>query len=349
MSDERIHVAVIGCGAKARGHVRDLLKHPETSTIVVVSDPAPAACEEMSALFAAHGLAPPPNEPDLATLLDTFGDELDVALIVTPHALHAEQATRCLEAGLDVLLEKPMVVTADEARSLIETQRRTAGVLVVAFNGSLSPQVREAARMLRSGGLGRILSVSATVFEGWATRYAGHWKQNPALSGGGFMFDTGAHMLNTVTDLVDEEFLQVAAWLENRESPVDVVGVVIGRLASGTLVTMHACGAAIPSIGSTVDLYCTKGTLRTGVWGERLEVQREMETSLTPVDVPTSVRVWDQFLAVRRGELANPSPPEVGLRMAKLWDAIRLSAEHDGRTVNVADGTLARADAQAHG
>ena len=349
MRDERLNVAVIGCGGKARGHVRDLLKQPETNTIVVVSDPAPAAYEEMREVFASHDFAPPPNEPDLQTLLETYGDELDAAIIVTPHAFHADQAIRCLEAGLDVLLEKPMVVTADEARALIETQRRTGGVLVVAFNGSLSPQVREAARLLRSDELGRILSVSATVWEGWASRYAGHWKQNPVLSGGGFMFDTGAHMLNTVTDLVGEEFLEVAAWLENNDSPVDVVGVVIGRLGSGALVTMNACGAAIPSIGSTVDLYCTKGTLRTGIWGERLELQRESETALAPVGVPTSIRVWDQFLAVRRGDLPNPSPAEVGLRMAKLWDAIRLSAEHGGARVRVGDGTLARESLSPNG
>jgi len=58
--------------------------------------------------------------------------------------LHFAQATACLEAGLDVLLEKPMVMTADEARALIETRDRSGRLLVVAFQGSLSPQVREA-------------------------------------------------------------------------------------------------------------------------------------------------------------------------------------------------------------
>jgi predicted dehydrogenase len=241
----------------------------------------------------------------------------------------------CLEAGLDVLLEKPMVVTAGEARKLIETQRRTNGVLVVAFNGSLSQEVREAARLLRSGELGRILSVSATVWEGWSSRYDGHWKQNPVLSGGGFMLDTGAHMLNTVTDLVGEEFVEIAALLDNADGPVDVVGVVIGRLASGALVTMNACGAAIPSIGSNVDVYCTKGTVRTGVWGERLEVQRAGENRFAAIELHEPARVWDQFVAVHRGELPNPSPVDVGLRMAKLWDAIRLSAEQNGVPVRL--------------
>jgi predicted dehydrogenase len=93
-------------------------------------------------------------------MLAEYGDHLDAAFIVTPHAGHHDHARACLEAGLDVLLEKPMVMNADEARGLIETRDRTGRLLVVAFNGSLSPQIRTAARLLRSGELGELLSIS---------------------------------------------------------------------------------------------------------------------------------------------------------------------------------------------
>jgi hypothetical protein len=43
--------------------------------------------------------------------------------------------------------------------------------------------------------------------------------------------------------------------------------------------------------------------------------------------------VWEQFLAVREGHMPNPCPPEVGLRMAKLWDAIKESASQGGKPV----------------
>jgi hypothetical protein len=43
--------------------------------------------------------------------------------------------------------------------------------------------------------------------------------------------------------------------------------------------------------------------------------------------------VWEQFLAVRRNEMPNPCPPEVGLRMSRLWDAIRKSAKQNGAPV----------------
>src|SRR5205085_5717220 len=101
-------------------------------------------------------------------------DSLDVAFIVTPHAYHFGQAKACLEAGLDVLLEKPMVVTAQEATSLIDVRDKTGKLLVIAFNGSLSPQVRTASKMLRSGELGEILNIVAYVWEDWQEHYKGH-------------------------------------------------------------------------------------------------------------------------------------------------------------------------------
>jgi predicted dehydrogenase len=253
--------------------------------------------------------------------------------IITPHSFHAAQTTACLEAGLDVLLEKPMVMNATEAEALIASRDRTGRLLVVAFPGSLSPQVRTAARLIASGEVGALLNVDALVWQDWQTHSTGTWRQDPTTSGGGFLFDTGAHMLNTVTDLAGEDVVEVVAWLEDDGRPVDLRAVVMARLASGALVTMNGCGRAIPSLGSEIRVFCERATLRTGVWGERLELQRHGSKRLSPVRSVASRTVWEQFLAVRTGREPNPSPPEVGLRMARLWDAIRESSAHGGAVV----------------
>ncbi len=257
--------------------------------------------------------------------------ELDAVLIVTPHALHHDDGERaCLEAGMDVLVEKPMVMTADEAHSLIETRDRTGRLLVVAFQGSLSPQVRLASRLLRTGEFGRILTISGIVWQNWGGNTLNTWRQQPAISGGGFLFDTGAHLLNTVSDLAGEDFSEVAAWFVRNGRPVETIAVAMGRLASGGLVTFHGCGEAIPSCGSEIRVFCEKAILHTGIWGETLAVQYTGDQPPTPIPVPPSLGVWEQFLEVRSGRIPNTSPPEVGLRMAKLWDAIRASAANNG-------------------
>ncbi|HEY7970420.1 MAG TPA: Gfo/Idh/MocA family oxidoreductase [Candidatus Limnocylindrales bacterium] len=336
----RTRVGFIGGGVMARVHMSEMLPRGDT-TIAAICEPSAQAYAQVAELFDQHGLPAPPNEPDWRRFVETHAAGLDAVIIITPHAFHFEQATVCLKAGLDVLLEKPMVMTADEATALIETRDRTGRLLVVAFQGSLSPQVREASRLLRSGELGPILNVNAVVWQDWATLTDGTWRQRPDLSGGGFLFDTGAHMLNTVADLAGEDFTEVAAWLEDDGRPVDIRAVVMARLASGALVTMNGCGSAIPSCHSDIRVFTSGAILRTGIWGEMLEIQRSGASALRKVRSVAPIPVWEQFLNVRAGRIPNPSPPEVGLRMARLWDAIRESAADGGRVVRIGEAATA--------
>jgi len=325
-----VRMAVIGVGGMARYHISRILGMQTTTRIVALCEPAEPAASMAAKLFVEAGLPPPPNQPDWQKLIAEYRAELDAVLIVTPHVLHHEMAKGCLEAGLDVLVEKPMVMTADEAHSLIEARDRTGRLLVVAFQGSLSPQVRLASRLLRTGEFGRILTISGIVWQNWGGNTIDTWRQEPAISGGGFLFDTGAHLLNTVSDLAGEDFSEVAAWFARNDRPVETIAVVMGRLASGALVTFHGCGETIPSCSSEIRVFCEKAILHTGIWGETLAVQYTGDQPPTPIPVPPSLGVWEQFLEVRSSRIPNTSPPEVGLRMAKLWDAIRASAAKNG-------------------
>lgn len=322
---------MIGVGGMARHHIRQMLKQADSTEIVAFCEPSEEQVRLSASLYEEAGLKAPPNQPDLGQLLKEF--PLDAAFIITPHAYHFEQTRACLEAGVDVLLEKPMVMNGSEARALIEVRDRTDRLLVVAFPGSLSPQIRKASQILHGGTAGRLLSISATVWQSWGPGTVGTWRQEPAISGGGFLFDTGAHMLNTVVDLAGEEFVEVCAFLDHFNRPVETLGVVIGKLSSGGLVTLHGCGEAIPSCASDIFVFAEKVILRTGIWGERLEMQRHGEPKFKKVRVPAHLGVWEQFLDVRAGKMANPCPPEVGLRMARLYDAIKASAAQGGKPI----------------
>lgn len=327
-----VQTVLIGAGGMARHHLPRMIE--KGANITVICEPSSDSYEQTCEKLEELGVAAPPNEPDLAKLLDEYGDKLDAAFIVTPHAFHHDQTKMCLEAGIDVLLEKPMVMNAQEAVSLIETQKRTGKLLVVAFQGGLSPQIREAARLIQSGELGTLFNVSATVWQGWKSATSGTWRQEPAMAGGGFMFDTGAHMLNSVCTLVGEDFQTVTAWHDNRGTDVDINGVVMGKLESGALVTLNCCGETIKTINSELFVVLSEGVIRTGQWGERLFVQRNGDDEPIEADLPPMQGAWEQFVKVRNGEIENPCPPEVGLRMAKLWDAIVESAKNDGQLIN---------------
>ncbi len=324
-------IALIGAGGMARHHLPLMIE--KGAEISVICEPSSNNYELTVQRLDELGAAPPPNEPELAKLLEQYSAELEAVFIVTPHALHHDQAKMCLEAGLDVLLEKPMVMNAQEALSLIETRDRTGSLLVVAFQGGLSPQVREAARLIASGELGELLNVTGMVWQGWKSGTVGTWRQVPEIAGGGFLFDTGAHMLNTVCTLVGEDFQTVAAWTDNRGTAVDINGVVMGRLESGALVTINGCGDSIPGLHSQIYVSLSEGAIHTGIYGERLSIQRAGDKDYIETNLPKMRGAWEQFTQVRSGEIENPCPPEVGLRMAKLWDAIVESASKDGQPV----------------
>ena len=329
-----VRTVMIGCGGMARHHIRNMVKMKDTTQISVVCEPSAQAYEDTAALFEEAGLPVPANQPDLAKLLSDHKGSIDAAFIITPHAYHHDQTTACLEAGIDVLLEKPMVMTGAEAESLIATRNRTGKLLVVAFPGSLSPNVRTAVNMLRNGNIGTIKTISGVVWQNWGVNTVNTWRQIPAIAGGGFLFDTGAHLLNTTVDLAGEDVAEVAAYLDNQGRAVETLGVVIARLKSGILVSLHGCGEAMPSCHSDIRVFGDKGILYTGVWGEKLQVQYDGDTPPATVETAASLGVWEQFLGVRQGA-ANPCPPEVGLRMARLWDAIQLSAAKGGSAVKI--------------
>ncbi len=329
-----VRTVMIGCGGMARHHIRNMVKMQDTTQISVVCEPSAQAYEDTAALFEEAGLPVPANQPDLAKLLSDHKGAIDAAFIITPHAYHHDQTTACLEAGIDVLLEKPMVMTGAEAESLIATRNRTGKLLVVAFPGSLSPNVRTAVNMLRNGNIGKIKTISGVVWQNWGVNTVNTWRQIPAIAGGGFLFDTGAHLLNTTVDLAGEDVAEVAAYLDNQGRAVETLGVVIARLKSGVLVSLHGCGEAMPSCHSDIRVFGDKGILYTGVWGEKLQVQYDGDTPPATVETAASMGVWEQFLGVRQGA-ANPCPPEVGLRMARLWDAIQLSAAKGGSAVKI--------------
>ena len=329
-----VRTVMIGCGGMARHHIRNMVKMKDTTQISVVCEPSAQAYEDTAALFEEAGLPVPTNQPDLAKLLSDHKGAIDAAFIITPHAYHHDQTTACLEAGIDVLLEKPMVMTGAEAESLIATRNRTGKLLVVAFPGSLSPNVRTAVNMLRNGNIGKIKTISGVVWQNWGVNTVNTWRQIPAIAGGGFLFDTGAHLLNTTVDLAGEDVAELAAYLDNQGRAVETLGVVIARLKSGVLVSLHGCGEAMPSCQSDIRVFGDKGILYTGVWGEKLQVQYDGDTPPATVETAASMGVWEQFLGVRQGA-ANPCPPEVGLRMARLWDAIQLSAAKGGSAVKI--------------
>jgi len=326
-----LRFGIIGAGLKAAEYARGWMAMPDIE-IVALAEIDPHSRKRLSDICAAAGRPRPAEYPSDKAMLEAEAGRLDAVYVSTPHVFHAANALAVIDAGLDLLLEKPMVTTVAEAKALVDAEKRSARIVVIAYQGGLSPLVHDTIARARRGEFGDLVSVSASIWEGWAKSYAGHWKQKPAISGGGFMFDTGAHMMNTVCVLADAEFERLCAFTNNRGLDVDLACAVAARLSNGALVTFNAAGDGPPGCASAITFFYTKALVRIDAWGGWREISMGGGAAEREVNeiVDTPMRT---FKAVREGRMPNPSTASNGLRFARLWDAIKASAAGDGKPI----------------
>jgi predicted dehydrogenase len=321
----KIKTIIIGTGGMARYHLRSMLEQQRTTSVVGFVETSNAQKQEVKKLYGEFKLETPPFYNHVKDLIKKQG-AADAALIVTPHKFHFENARDCLTNGMDVLLEKPMVMNANEAKRLIGIRDQTKKQLVVAFPGSLSPAIQKAKQLIKEGAVGQVTGVSAFAFQQWKNGTTGTWRQDPDMSGGGFLFDTGSHMVNTLVDLMGQDVSQVSALLDNRNTPVEINSAVSGQFKNGVMFSLTGAGESV-DWGSLISVFGDKGVLQTGIWGEKLLLKEKGKDEFKSVPYPKSKGVWEEFVKVLQGKLENPCPAEVGLRFAKLMDMIRDSAK----------------------
>lgn len=143
--------------------------------------------------------------PEVTTREDDIltAPDIDIVDICTPNVYHAETARRALEAGKHIYCEKPLCVTADEARGLAALAEMQGVVNQVVFNTRFLPAIRRAKQLCDEGALGRILSFRCAYLHASCTdpeKPAG-WKQNRDICGGGVWFDLGSHAVDLIFHL----------------------------------------------------------------------------------------------------------------------------------------------------
>ena len=148
MDMDRIKIGIVGCGYWGPNLIRNFSSCPQTE-VVAVCDASPARLEAIRRNFP-HLL----RVESLHKLLDL---RLDAVAIATPVSTHCPLAERCLNAGLHVLVEKPLASTVAEARALLELAARCCRVLMVDHTYLFSSAVRRIKAIARLRRAGRAL------------------------------------------------------------------------------------------------------------------------------------------------------------------------------------------------
>ena len=323
MAVKKTSVVIVGAGGFARQHVNCMVAMARTIRIAGFVEPAEKSRGQMVKKLEELGVKKaPPFYNTLAEFLAGNKGPADCAVIVSPHNLHVRHIVDCLKAGMDVLAEKPMVLNAAEARRVMRARDESGRLLSVAFPGSYSPAIHKAKELIAAGAVGKVMSIAVYTFQAWRAGTMGTWRQKPEISGGGFLFDTGSHAVNTMIDLAGSDVAALSAMQDNRGTPVEISSALAGRFKNGVFFTLCAEGNAI-NCQARIAVIGTEGVLMTGSWGESLRLIKPGSWEEKPIEFPASKGVFEQFIRVRGGKLENPCPAEVGLRFAKFMDMVR--------------------------
>ncbi len=141
--------------------------------------------------------------------------DIDAVYIITPNALHHDQAIRVAKAGKHVISEKPMALNAKQGQEMIDACKAAGVHLLVGYRMHFEPKTMEVVKMREAGDFGKI-----RFFQGLSGFKIGdpkQWRLNRELAGGGALMDIGIYAINGARYMVGEEPI----WITAQETKTD--------------------------------------------------------------------------------------------------------------------------------
>ena len=178
------------------------------------------------------------------------GERMDFVAIVTPNKVHYEQAVLALDKGFDVVLDKPMTFSLEEALKLQEKVEKTGLTLALTHTYSAYPAVKEMKMRIAEGQLGKLRRVYVEYTQGWLSKRieleggnnAG-WRTDPSQTGkGGCVGDIGTHAWHLSEYVTGEKVTELCAELNTfvEGRPVDDDAAAFLHYTNGVKGVLHA-------------------------------------------------------------------------------------------------------------
>jgi predicted dehydrogenase len=347
--NQAVRAGVIGLGAIGRGHARRIT---ETSGAVLgaVCDMNAEASEQLAEELHCEAFN------DVDAMLDS--GKIDAALIATPHTSHVPLGLACLQAGLHILVEKPLAVHLADARRLIDAHAATDLQAAIMFQLRTHPVNQKIKQLIDTGELGDIRRVQWTMTDWFRTQAyyeSAAWRGTWAGEGGGVLLNQCPHQLDLLQWFVGlpEQVTAHCHFGKYHDIEVEDEVTAFMEYSDGiTAVLMTSTGEAPGT--NRLEIAADQGRLI--LENERLEFVRNetaaseflrtsTETMATPptwdVSIPREVLPdpnWRAIIqnwvnAIRTGEPLL-TPLAEGLKSLELTNAMLLSA-FQNRTVSL--------------
>ncbi|MEE2943549.1 MAG: Gfo/Idh/MocA family oxidoreductase [Pseudomonadota bacterium] len=205
-------------------------------------------------------------------------DGVDAVMITTPNHLHFEAAKVFLEAGIDVLCDKPLTNEVAEAEALVDLAAQTGQVFGVGYAMSCFPMIRQAREIVAEGGIGKINQIHVEFLQDWMTPEdvadAPHvkWRLDPKISGPtSCVGDIGTHAAHLASFVSGLEMTELRAEFHvcGAPKPLEDTAFMFTRYAGGVPGTLMATRLAPGN----------RGGLRLRVYGSEGGLEWDLENS----------------------------------------------------------------------
>jgi UDP-N-acetylglucosamine 3-dehydrogenase len=331
-------VGVIGGGSIARKrHLPEFSDNPH-SYIAAVCDKDGSRAEELAKAYDAKAYT---------DYKDLISDKnVNIVVVCATNTTHAKMTIEALRAGKQVLCEKPMAASVEEARQMIKAAEETKNMLFIGHNLRFAPAHMKAKQILKSGQLGKVITFRS-VFghpgcEFWAIDKGKTWFFNKKITRFGCLGDLGIHKIDLMRWMMEDEFTEVTALAETlnkRNADGEMIDVednvtMILKTKEGVTGDIILSWTYQKEDNSTT-LYCENGVMV--IYGNpkyQIEVFRNDQTSdhYNVGEVPTNIKqvksgIVDEFVDC----LVNGRKPTVsgydGLASLKVVFAAYESSE----------------------
>lgn len=255
----KLNVGIIGCGLISKNHLK-ALKNVAIAECVAVCDIEPTKAQKAAEEYGISKVY-----TDYHEMLEDA--DIHAIHICTPHHLHAKMAIDALNAGKHVLCEKPMALTADDARKMIEAGDKSGKELAICFQNRYNQASIYLKNLLASGELGNVQGAKGSVTWDRKPEYytSSPWRGRWDTEGGGVLINQAIHtfdLLQWLTcPIISVEARMATARLKDAIEVEDTMDVMMTG-QGGQRILFYASNCYVKNAPVEIEIICEHGSVK---------------------------------------------------------------------------------------
>ena len=345
---DKLRIGYIGTGGIANFQVQKLLERRKDVEVVAGCDVSAEAVKKFAEAFKV-----PQTFSDYNEMLAKA--ELDAVSVCTPNFMHKDPTIAALKAGKHVLVEKPMAMSAEEAKAMVAAGEKSKGTLTMGFQYRLAAEAQILKRFADEGQFGTVMFARVQAMR---RRGVPNWGVfgRKELQGGGPLIDIGVHLIECAHFLMGEPkptaaSAQMFTYMGDKPSSVDtawpnwdyktytVEDLAVGfvRFENGATMAIESSFIAHAKDAFNVQIMGTEGgcTLHPpAVFKDEAGTMVNIEPGYVP-KYDSMAKKMDDWVARIRGERETQCPARAGLMVQEILQGLYDSAQA-GKEVQIA-------------